>query len=165
MPSLRTTPIAAESLPPPRRRAPPPPGPLNDNPDVNPVMVDGSMTLAVGLSGRLGTGRNFLIDPADWHEVGATMGARWLVVDMRHQSYVASSRTAAAKHSSQGAKKPLLLLARWLMGAQHPWQNVRHRNGDTLDLRRCNLFIDDRAAEWATAQQRRETRDAALRVH
>ena len=146
----------------PRYRTPPQREGLEDNPDVRPVMVDGTKALSVSLTGSIGTGHSFLIDPADWHHVSAELGARWLLLSSgkgRKEGLgfvtVVSARKVARSVARQPSRFPVLCLSRYLVGAEHPWEAVRHRNGNRLDLRRCNLVVQDNGAQWVRAREKR----------
>lgn len=172
LPSLEDYQRIARGQPTRRYRTPSRRGPLEDNPDVAPVLVDGNKAVSVSLSGRTGTGKSFLLDPADWHNVSSELGARWLLVnngkpraDGSRTYTVASGRSVTNPHAHQSGNSPVLGLSRHLMGVEKPWEFVRHRNGNRLDLRRCNLFVDDRGLEWERAKERREARAAASKTH
>ncbi|MBP0492778.1 hypothetical protein [Roseomonas indoligenes] len=112
------------------------------------VTVDGERAFAVALAGRLGHGRDMLIDPTSWEWISKTAGTVWPVnaTPTGHEYIVSGARTAYAASTdvSLRGKPPKVFLARLVVQDDTRLDGTKavvYRNGDHLDVRRCNLEV------------------------
>ena len=144
--------IAAVPMPTVRRRAARRVRRVLRSPSQRPVpramLVDGKPVMEVPLSGESGAGKVMVLDLLDWDRVCLFLGAEWTLKDVGHALYVVSRRKQALRHAGQrDGSAGSLRLARWLAGAGEG-QVVTYANGDTMDLRRCNLRLEGRGEHW-----------------
>ena len=145
--------IAAAPMPPLKRKAArrvrsaplPPPRP----PQPRAVLLDGKPMMEVPLCGALGTGHVMVLDLLAWGRVVSLMGAEWsLRPSGAHGVSVVSYRLRATKLIGQrDGSAAFVVLARWLAGAEEG-QVATFVNGNSLDLRRANLRLEDRGEHW-----------------
>lgn len=126
-------------------------GRLKNDPDPaeRHFIMDGKPVVAVALGGRLGVGKEMILDADEWDWIALALGRAWGVVrhggarrDGTQAFYVGSGRSRVAPFARQASRTPVLVLSRWITRAPRNAQ-VRHANGNSLDLRRRNLVVTE----------------------
>ena len=128
-------------------------GPKCRNPAGPPryAIEDGAAVVIVPLAGRPGEGREARLDAHNWGWISQFCGEDWKL--MRTQKDPKGRVVSGRRQTIEGAKAiglplpargvPPVFLARIVAGAQDG-DCVYVKNGDTLDLRDCNLEALDR---------------------
>ena len=107
--------------------------------------------VSVSLFGSRAAGRSMTLDADVWDDV-SRMTKRWVLnTNGRGLDYVRSGTRLSGSVARQPGDRPTATLARIILNARRR-EEVGYRNGNHLDLRRANLWLDhpQRAAKQSS---------------
>ncbi len=122
---------------------------------------DGVPAVSVELNGMHGTGRQVILDEADWRTVSETVSPWWQVHRVGGVEYVVCTSRIAVEIVRRTGNGTMLFLSR-LITQPAPGMMVGFANGDRFDCRRANLIVGTRAALPKAAQETRRERERSL---